>query len=312
MRVCPRRAPLPFLCAVLATAAFLAPPAPAGGTGSHPHFDDQGALVWHTTLADALGAAKAQRRVVVVEYGRKHCTHCRILCAQVMPLPAVKSRLSASAVGLASDCDDPEPTVDAMLRRNLPGADMLPLVGILDPDGRWITGFSGACSAERFQAHLASAERALATWRALHRPAEPTAAPACAAPVGASACARAREAAEKGAWSEVVRLCRQAGEGPESAALRARVRTWAEARLDAAIEACRGSRFEDAMAAVSAVRQQLRGEPEAEEASRGTVAIRLAQAIARIDPADAAREKARESAYLGMRGTRWERIFERA
>jgi hypothetical protein len=235
-----------------------------------------------------------------------------------MPQPVVKSRLGASAVGLASDCDDPEPAVDTLLRRHLPGADMLPLVGILDPDGRWITGFSGACSAERFQAHLTSAERALATWRALHPAPEspspsPCAAPSTpATPPAATPCARAREAAEKGAWSEVVRLCRQAGDGPESAALRARARTWAEARLDAAIEACRGSRFDDAMAAVSLVRQQLRGEPEAEEASRGTVAIRLAQAIARIDPADAAREKARESAYLGMRGTRWERLFESA
>ncbi len=37
----------------------------------HPHFDDRGTLDWHTTLAEALAAAKAEGRLVFVEMGRE-------------------------------------------------------------------------------------------------------------------------------------------------------------------------------------------------------------------------------------------------
>jgi hypothetical protein len=37
---------------------------------SHPHFDDRGALVWHTKLADASAAAKKAGKLIFIEYGR--------------------------------------------------------------------------------------------------------------------------------------------------------------------------------------------------------------------------------------------------
>jgi hypothetical protein len=37
----------------------------------HPHFDDRGTLNWHTKFADALAAAKADKRMVFVEMGRE-------------------------------------------------------------------------------------------------------------------------------------------------------------------------------------------------------------------------------------------------
>jgi hypothetical protein len=36
----------------------------------HPHFDDGGALAWHTKLAAAKAAAKKAEKLVFVEYGR--------------------------------------------------------------------------------------------------------------------------------------------------------------------------------------------------------------------------------------------------
>lgn len=37
----------------------------------HPHFDDGGALAWHTRFASAKAAAGAADRLIFVEYGRK-------------------------------------------------------------------------------------------------------------------------------------------------------------------------------------------------------------------------------------------------
>ncbi|MBL9076984.1 MAG: hypothetical protein JNL08_05745 [Planctomycetes bacterium] len=37
----------------------------------HPHFDDRGTLAWHTTLAAAKAAARAEDKLILVEYGRE-------------------------------------------------------------------------------------------------------------------------------------------------------------------------------------------------------------------------------------------------
>lgn len=37
----------------------------------HPHFDDKGAIPWHTSLAEASAAAKKQGKIVFIEYGRE-------------------------------------------------------------------------------------------------------------------------------------------------------------------------------------------------------------------------------------------------
>jgi hypothetical protein len=37
---------------------------------NHPHFNDQGAVAWHTRLADALAEAQATNKHVFIEFGR--------------------------------------------------------------------------------------------------------------------------------------------------------------------------------------------------------------------------------------------------
>ena len=37
---------------------------------THPHFNDQGAVQWHTHLAEALAAAQATGKHIFIEYGR--------------------------------------------------------------------------------------------------------------------------------------------------------------------------------------------------------------------------------------------------
>jgi hypothetical protein len=38
--------------------------------GTHPHFNDLGAVKWHTSFAEGLAAAKAEQKKVFIEYGR--------------------------------------------------------------------------------------------------------------------------------------------------------------------------------------------------------------------------------------------------
>jgi hypothetical protein len=52
-----------LLAAALLAAAPLA--------GSHPHFNDEGALAWSEKLADAQKAAAKSGKLIFVEYGRK-------------------------------------------------------------------------------------------------------------------------------------------------------------------------------------------------------------------------------------------------
>ena len=37
----------------------------------HPHFDDRGALDWHTSFASAQAAAKAGGKRLFIEFGRE-------------------------------------------------------------------------------------------------------------------------------------------------------------------------------------------------------------------------------------------------
>ncbi|MFN0121038.1 MAG: hypothetical protein ACKV2V_11100 [Blastocatellia bacterium] len=38
--------------------------------GSHPHFNDRGAVRWYVKFADAVAAAQAEGKHIFVEFGR--------------------------------------------------------------------------------------------------------------------------------------------------------------------------------------------------------------------------------------------------
>ncbi|MFT6833926.1 MAG: hypothetical protein ACJAZN_004111 [Planctomycetota bacterium] len=40
-------------------------------TSTHPHFDDQGALQWYTSMAEAKAAAAAENKMIFIEFGRE-------------------------------------------------------------------------------------------------------------------------------------------------------------------------------------------------------------------------------------------------
>ncbi|MFO0931936.1 MAG: hypothetical protein U1E39_04420 [Planctomycetota bacterium] len=178
-----------LLAAGILAGALLAPTVSAD---PHPYFQDQGALSWCTCLDKARSAAQSSQRLIFVEYGRRECRNCRILVERI--LPNVKDRLAAACVGLAADCDEPDPRVEAIFRASMPAASMLPFVGILTPDLKWVTGWEGGIGADEVCRHLSTAEGAQ---RSLKARAAAAAAPAPSAPATAPRGALTVDAATK-------------------------------------------------------------------------------------------------------------------
>jgi len=128
----------------------------------HPPFDDRGTLDWHVRYSEALLAARRERKLLFVEFGRELCGNCRALVQGVVPHPEVAPLLQAHFVALASDCDDPEDGVLA-LAEHMPDAMALPFAIFADAEGRFLGGSEGAQSASGFKSLLAGVlERASA------------------------------------------------------------------------------------------------------------------------------------------------------
>ena len=110
---------------------------------SHPHFDDGGAHPWETEFEAAIGRARAEHKLVFIEMGREQCSQCRALVQNVLTRPEVRELVDEHYVVLASDCDDPEDEVFDLAHK-LEDAMMLPFVLIVDAQGQFIEGSSGA------------------------------------------------------------------------------------------------------------------------------------------------------------------------
>jgi len=61
-----------FSLAAFVPLALVAVAFAADAPKPHPHFNDQGALSWSTKLADAQTAAKANDKLIFIEYGREN------------------------------------------------------------------------------------------------------------------------------------------------------------------------------------------------------------------------------------------------
>jgi hypothetical protein len=444
----------------LALVAGLGTSAALAGGGGHPYFNDRGAIPWYRTVAEAQRAARAEGKVILIEFGRRRCSQCNVLVSQVIPDARVRPQLARVAVGLAAECDDPEVAVDRLFDRHLPNARMLPFVAFVTSDLEWITGFAGRASVTDLLSHLRQAQAYASCTRApapspapsprrkeapapkpspSAAPSAPRAAPpakaeppvpppagcpppatpeppaaaepdetcpggtcgrhplfpaipdallppptvvgpdgrdatpapvapaappvaepapappACsgsrfpatdlagspdgdavdlpaprvaAAPIAkepapkaktpersavvsaASALTRIDAAATRGRWAEVLRLAEEGD--PDDARVAPYVRRahrWAHERLDYAVASVAAGRFDDALAAVLRVREEMRGQPEAVDAGRGALAVETARDLSFLDRDGVVARTARRNAYEELRGTRWARLF---
>jgi len=62
----------------------------------------------------------------------------------LVPNPAVADLLRTNFVGLAADCDAPEPEVVDLVQRHLADGMMLPFVIFTDANGKFLAGSHGA------------------------------------------------------------------------------------------------------------------------------------------------------------------------
>ena len=138
---------------------LLAPADAHAGGGSHPYFNDGGTLVWYRSLDEARAAARASGKLIFIESGRYKCGSCRTLVSSILPSEPCRSRMSACAIGFADDCDASDPSCQALFAQNLPNATMLPLVGFVTADLRWVTGWYGSTTPDAVLAQVAAAER---------------------------------------------------------------------------------------------------------------------------------------------------------
>lgn len=277
--------------AILLSVVLASGRASAGPVRAHPYFDDGGTLSWSTDLASAQAAARESGRLILVEYGRRQCCTCKTLVQKVLPSDSLRRRVQGLCVGLAADCDEPEPKVAAIFCANLPGAFLLPFVAVLSPDLEWVTGWSGGKSAEEVGMHLDRGE----AFRRSARVAE------------------AKRAAEAGRWGRVVRLAQEAGggrSGPDAEewrALLARADAWAEKALADAVAAAKAGRCEEAQRLLDAVEREMPGRWAADDAEVGKKALKRREALEAI--AKDAQAEARRAARTEYAGTRWAVLF---
>jgi hypothetical protein len=218
----------------------------------------------------------------------------------------IQPKMRTLAVGLAADCDAPEPLVADLMNTNLAGATSLPLVAFLTPDGRFIEGYSGWMDEPEFVQLLARVEKSPLL----------DAAPAVRK-VLAKHAAAVGPAVEKGDWQVVLVAAREAkksiGRCPERAAIQAaakQARAWAAAELARVVEeAPTATDLAGLRKVLAGVRQKFAGEPEAADADNGGKAL---QQLAQVRQAEAGGNPARglrERQAAPFQGTRWTAVF---
>ena len=319
----------------------------AGPAGAHPFFPDGGTLAWYVDLQEAQLAARAQNKVLFIEYGRRECPNCRALVSRVLPTAGLRERFVGCAIGVAADCDEPDPKLEALFKIGL-GADAkaLPFVAFASPDLEWIAGWGGGIDVPGCARGLDAAEswraRAAAARAAARRPAGPprgmpaspyagNAIPVSVRPLGVGPTAphvaspedlvrardllaRAKAASDAGRHGEVLRLDASAARAPvrvepdDWAALRKTSLLWSEERLAAAAARARDQKREEASRILLEVSVECAGCPPGVDAERGKTALVRLQILEAV-PAER-RANARIEAAKEFSGTRWATLFQ--
>lgn len=115
-----------------------------------------GRIVWHSRIADAQAAARAEGKLIFITSTKPNCSLCTKLKERVVP--QAWSELSKGCVLYVYDITRPESAaVDALVRSNLKGAYVMPLAGFVTPDLQWRHGFFGGTHAQKLLADFETA-----------------------------------------------------------------------------------------------------------------------------------------------------------
>src|SRR3954466_3432660 len=108
--------------------------------GRHPHFISP--LVWYTSLADGLTAARESGRAVLLVVGRQSCAGTRALVEKTMAKEEIHEYLDAHYVCVAGAADAPQPALGALIAR-MPQHDRTPLCLYVSAEGTAMHSTSG-------------------------------------------------------------------------------------------------------------------------------------------------------------------------
>jgi hypothetical protein len=161
----PTASPTPYRASPSAgaTAPYRASTDGTSGSPSAAAAPSGGSINWHSRIADAQAAARAQGKLILVGSTKDGCGLCDKFAHTTAP--QCWSRLSQVAVPYMYDIQQYDTSVpdnvrvDRTLRANLRGAALMPLVGFLTPDLQWVHGFSGPRSVAEFMGDIESARR---------------------------------------------------------------------------------------------------------------------------------------------------------
>jgi hypothetical protein len=229
----------------------------------------------------------------------------------VLPAEKVKSRISALAVGLAADGDKPENDVQKILSDNLKEQGMLPFVGFLTPDLKWIAGFKGGKSEAAFLEILDTVEKS------------PLLDASDVVKKKLLALAdKAAKAAEKADWKAVLAAGHEGaattGRSPDRVRLEDLVKKaheWADGELGRIVaDVQKGGDLPAARKALDLVKKQMAGEPEAAEVDLGLKALSKLATIRSVEAEPKGVDPAamREKAAREFESSRWKAVFEAA
>ena len=228
---------------------------------------------------------------------------------RVLPTKDIKKRLPTFAIGLAADCDRPESDIEKIMRTNLPNASTLPFAGFVTHDGKWVEGFSGFKNAGDFKKIMEKAEATphLQATKAVRKKL-------------AKLAATAGQAAKRDNWKAVLKAGQAAdktvGRCPERNAIAdlvQKARAWAAQQFEQAVKTAKsGGDLTAATKALSNLRRNFAGQPEADDASKGIEALRRLAKIVDAEAGDTPPPaSAREKAAARFKDTRWAAIFAR-
>lgn len=230
-----------------------------------------------------------------------------MLVQQALPDASIKSRISDLAVGLAINCDQPQPDVRKIFAEHLPDATGLPLVALLTQEGDWVSGYSGWKDTAQFSDWLAAVEqRSLLEARPDARKKLKQHATAATAAVG------------KQDWRAVLEAAHAAdaifGRCPEREELdlaEAEARWWAKDTFAEILEAGRsGADLKPARKKLTAMQKSFAGQPEALTAAKGLEAIKLLSRVRNVEKRGSTAKKLRSKASEQLDGSLWVDWFE--
>ena len=227
---------------------------------------------------------------------------------RVLPLPTVKDRMSALAVGLAVDWYAADPAIEELCAKNLPDPRNAPMVGFLTADGVWVDGYSGWIEEVDFLKVLERVEKSplLLAKPAVRKQLEKHA-------------AAAGPAADKGDWQVVLTAAREArkstGRCPERdtiVAAETKARAWAAGELDGVVQLAKTSTDLAALRKkLGVVKQKFTGEPEAADADTGMKALQKLALVREVEAAGNPARDLRERHAAPFKDTRWVALFDK-